>query len=86
MNSFVIKSFQRSYSTASRTAKLLGQKVGKDGKLYTVAPRTWSESVSSHSEAIVKAERASECSIEEMQRQTIKSIHTSGRKSKTATF
>eukprot|EP01132_Coremiostelium_polycephalum_P006117 gene6117-7622_t len=36
---------------------LLTQRKGKDGKLYTVAPRQWNESLSSPSEAIVKAER-----------------------------
>ncbi|GAM19382.1 hypothetical protein SAMD00019534_025570 [Acytostelium subglobosum LB1] len=77
MNTAITNSLRRFYTTGvgRPTMKMLGQKKGKDGKLFTVPPKTWDESVSSPSEAIVKAERSSNKSFEELQRLSVRRIH-----------
>ncbi|EGC35203.1 hypothetical protein DICPUDRAFT_92069 [Dictyostelium purpureum] len=50
------------------TTASLSQVKGKDGKLYTVPPKKWEEGISTPSESIVKAERAPNMPIDELQK------------------
>ncbi|EFA83233.1 hypothetical protein PPL_04023 [Heterostelium album PN500] len=64
----------RTYVTGRQTLKNIGQKRGKDGRLFTVPPKAWDESLSSQSEAIIKAEQSGHQSFEQMQKMSVKKI------------
>ncbi|KAF2078008.1 hypothetical protein CYY_000646 [Polysphondylium violaceum] len=63
----------RAYSTNS-TGFLLSQKRDKEGKLYTIPPKKWEDSLATASESIVKAERSPNLPIDKLQKLSVEKI------------